>query len=77
MEPEKAERLFRQACSEIGAFAPGWNKRRLLLRTYEIFRFVFFNGEQVIHLDRRRRISRLATDLLLEDKGAPLGFGTK
>jgi hypothetical protein len=66
--------LFRQACSEISAFAPGWTKRRLTLRTYEIFRFVFFNGEQVIPLDRRRRIGRLAANILLEEDGAPLGF---
>ena len=74
MKPRKVERLFRQAWSEISEFAPGWNKRRLLLRTYEIFIFVFFNGEQVILLDRRRRISRLAADILLEDEGAPPGF---
>jgi hypothetical protein len=67
-------RLFCQACSEISTFASGWNKRRLTLRTYEIFRFVFFNGEQVIPLDRRRRISRLAADILLEEEGAPPGF---
>jgi hypothetical protein len=67
-------RVFRQACSEIGAFAPGWNKRRLLLRTYEICAVVRLNSEQGIPIDRRRRIWRLAGDILLEEKGGPPGF---
>jgi hypothetical protein len=33
MEPEKAAMLLRKACIEMRAFAPGWNKRRLVLRT--------------------------------------------
>jgi hypothetical protein len=51
-------RVFRQTCSEISAFAPGWNKRRLLLRTHEICAVVRLNSEQGIPMDRRRRIWR-------------------
>jgi hypothetical protein len=64
MEPEKIDRLLRRACAEVHALALGWNQRQLLLRIYDIWRFTVFNSEQVIPLQRRRRISRLATDLL-------------
>jgi hypothetical protein len=67
------KRVFRQACREI-EFAPGWNKRRLLFRTYEICAIVRLNSEQGIPMDRRRRIWRLAGDILLEEKGGVPGF---
>jgi hypothetical protein len=64
MDAAKAERLLRQARDEIKEFALGWNERRLAERIVDIHRFVIFNSEPVIPLQRRRRISRLAGDLL-------------
>jgi hypothetical protein len=74
MDAAKAEHLLRQACGEITQYALGWNERHLAERIADIRRFVVFNSEQVIPLGRRRRISRLASDLLLEEEGAPPGF---
>lgn len=58
-------------------FAVGWNEARLLERVYEIFRFAQLNSRKVIPLDRRRRIARLADEMLAELQGLgglPEGF---
>jgi hypothetical protein len=74
MESEKAQRLLCQAFAEVTAFAPGRNEGHLLWGIYNIWRFAFFNGERAIPLGRRRRIARLANDILLEAEGGPPGF---
>jgi hypothetical protein len=53
----------------IPKFSLGWNAQKLSLRLYEIHRFFLFNSELVIPLARRRKISRLARDLLSELDG--------
>ena len=83
MDSKNLERLLAQALREFSAstprrkqkaFAPGWTETAVLERVYDICRFAIGNG---IPLDRRRRISRLAGDLLLEISncsGPPAGF---
>jgi hypothetical protein len=69
--------LFQRICGEDWRFALGWNEEKVLKRVREITSFAFLNSRWVIGLDRRRRIIRLADDLLTELKGLgglPDGF---
>jgi hypothetical protein len=67
MDAENTERLLVQALRSVSAFAPGWTKAAVLRRVDDIVFFGAFHSKRVIPLDQRRRISRLAGDLLLED----------
>ena len=50
-------------------FAFGWNEDKLLGRLFEIDRFARFNRQAVVSFERRRRIVRLAYELLTELDG--------
>ena len=78
-QPEAIVRLIFQAFREINAFAPplylkgfapGWTTAKVAERIYHICHFAVFNSDLVISLDRRRRISRLASDLLSVEDGS-------
>lgn len=75
MEAEKrAQRLLDQACDEVKALAPGWDGRRLTKRIQEIQ--AICKEEELVSLDRRRRIARLARCLHKEIELAGIGVGT-
>ena len=88
MDTKNFERLLVQALREFSAFAPrqkqkafapGWTEAAVLVQVYDICHFAIGNSQQVIPLHRRRRISRLASDLLLEadsGNGARASFWT-
>lgn len=66
--------LFSRACSEISAFAPGWNERRLLARIGDTWRFARMNSEQGIRARQRQRIPRLAAAIASDIYGATPEF---
>jgi hypothetical protein len=63
VDKARAEQLLISARSEVASFALGWDDQRFADRVFDICRFAYFNRD-VIPLQRRRRISRLATDVL-------------
>jgi hypothetical protein len=75
VDRKKIEQLLVQALREFNAFgprrkekafAPGWTEAAVLERVYDVCHFAIGNGQKVIALHRRRRIRRLASDLLSE-----------
>jgi hypothetical protein len=79
LEAEKrVQRLLDQACGEVKALAPGWDRHRLIERIQEIHLSAAADrkGEEAVPLFRRRRIARSARDLLKEIELAGFGFGT-
>ena len=68
--PEDVERLLAQALRELRAFGPGWGRVAVLERVYDICKFAVLNGPPVIPLERRRRIGRLASDIVLTKDGS-------
>jgi hypothetical protein len=74
---EGAHQTFLRCCGEDWRFALGWNEDKVVGRLYEIHRFAMFNSGSVVPLDQRRRIARLAHELLAELEnlgGLPEGF---
>jgi hypothetical protein len=67
---------FRALYGEDLEFSLGWTPEKAFLRIQEIKRFATFNSEAVIPLVRRRRIARLAEELLteLDGLGVPDGL---
>lgn len=63
------ERQYAVISAMIPEFSPGWNASAVALRVFDIHRFTLFNTETGIPLARRRKISRLARDLLSELDG--------
>jgi hypothetical protein len=79
MEAEmSAERLLQQACGEVKAFAPGWDRDRLTQGIWEIYGFPLATRreQEFMPLDRRRHIARLARDMLREIELAEIRFAT-
>jgi hypothetical protein len=79
LEAEKRnQRLLDQACGEVKALAPGWDRHRLIERIQEIHLSAAADrkAEEAVPLLRRRRIARSARDLLKEIELAGFGFGT-
>jgi hypothetical protein len=75
VETEKRiERLLDQACGEVKALAPGWDRDRLAKRIQEIA--AICEAEEFVSLDRRRRIAHLPGCLHKEIELAGIGIGT-
>ena len=66
---EVKHQAFLRFCGEDWRFALGWNEEKVLGRLCDIYRFAMFNSRAVIPFDRRRRIARLAHELLAELNG--------
>jgi hypothetical protein len=75
VEAEKrVQRLLDQACDEVKALAPGWDRDRLMWEINSIAAAI--RQEEYVPVGRRRRIVRLAGDLLRELELAGVGIGT-
>jgi hypothetical protein len=73
MEQARAQKLLMSARMEIGSFALGWTDQCFVDRIRDIYLFVCFNNA-VIPLARRRRIARLAADVLGTSGASEGGF---
>jgi hypothetical protein len=79
VEAEKTvQHLFEQACGEVKALAQGWDRDRLTERIREIYWSGLANqkSEEMVPLDRRRRIAYHARALYEEIALAGIGFAT-
>jgi hypothetical protein len=79
VEAEKRDqRLFDQACNEVKALAPGWDRDRVMKRIEEIHLFAatIRKEEEFVSLYRRRRIAHFARCLHNEIELAGIGIGT-
>jgi hypothetical protein len=75
VEAEKrVQRLLDQACDEVKALAPGRDRDRLMWEINSIAAAI--RQEEYVPVGRRRRIVRLAGDLLRELELAGVGIGT-